>query len=405
MSIQPTVVDAEKAPLLTAAQHEEVRRISQREYATSKAVHRSNFHLAATHLAFAKSRTCQSYLVLFASVFIMYLQTNVVIAVTAGVDKNSCLSNEDCLMGLFCAAAEGVDLAGTSAGNTMRRCTKCRTPGFCAGENNAASFTDWRAAQELQSVGSVGHTLSDYESHCAACFDGAEYKNSREAQRLRVANMRSFDKTALLFATIFVALAIANELHDVQICALVRRQANADGRRCSWANAVLWLVEALRRFVVLPYLSSCIQILTLGRGADALSICFNAVAVLFILEIDNQIYAHGMTESFREWCESHARPEMSDAEQRVIDWSRAAGILAVWLGVFGSVLMRASAFGEAPGSLIASLVTILVPLLAEVAGLGFTRKAAIRTGELLLQLIVASAIGLGLQFYHGSLFE
>ena len=225
MSIQPTVVDAEKAPLLTAAQHEEVRRISQREYATSKAVNRSNFHLAAAHLAFAKSRTCHTYLVLFASVFIMFLQTSVVIAVTAGVDKNSCLSNEDCLMGLFCAAADGVDLAGTSAGGGMRRCAKCRTPGFCAGENNAASFADWRVAQELQS--SVGHTLSDYESHCAACSDGAVYKSSREAQQLRVANMRSFDKTALLFATIFVALAIANELHDVQICALVRRQANA----------------------------------------------------------------------------------------------------------------------------------------------------------------------------------
>ena len=71
------------------------------------------------------------------------------------------------------------------------------------------------------------------------------------------------------------------------------------------------------------------------RGADTLNICLNAVAVIFALEIDNLLYAHGASSALRKWCEEHARPSLSAADERAIGWAAYASVV----GVAASILV------------------------------------------------------------------
>ena len=125
----------------------------------------------------------------------------------------------------------------------------------------------------------------------------------------------------LVFASFFVSLALANEMRDVQLCALMRRERREvmnDHGRCSWHVAVLWTIEALRRYGVLTFVSGAVMQLAIFRGADSLSVCLNAVAVLFLLEIDEMLYAHGTSGAFRLTSEEHARPVVGPDDERAM---------------------------------------------------------------------------------------
>ena len=365
--------DEEAAGLFTPEQQRGVRSL----LAASNAVRPSNFHLAATASALSASSaqpTRRLLLLLSASVFIVLLQVACLSSVTSGVELNSCQCNSDCLYGFYCAAVG------------LQRCMACASPGYCQGGSSAIN---WALIQNLDLLGRP-FDAADYAAHCAACYDAETltYTTSTEATRTRLQSVRAADRVALVFTSLFVALALANELRDVQICALMRRRAGSKAPCfcCSNRHVVLWLVEAVRRFTVLPFITTCVLQLTVWRGADALSVCLNAVAMLFVLEVDDQIYAHGVSDELREWCEASARPVLTEEEERAVAWSRAAGIPFVWLGLPVIIIFYPDLGSVAPIPLL--LLTVLPPMLAEAASLTVTRRGAARMLELLLQFAV-----------------
>lgn len=367
--------DVEEARILTSAQESGVRSI----LAHSRALRPTNFHHVAASITLSPSQPArQRVLLLMASLSIVLLQVSALAGVTTGVDSETCSSNDVCVSGYYCAR------------QIIGRCMFCRSPGFCAEGNG--SFADWAAYNTgfgTSTIAFVPLGPSDYVSHCSKCYDGAgRYITYLDGVRLRMQGTRRSDRLALIFASLFVSLALASELRDVQICALLRHRAGSDKAQCCRiSHAVLWLLEALRRFGVLPYVTWCIMTLTITRGSDALNACLNSVAALFMLEADDQIYAHGAPDWLREWCEARARPVLSDEEQRVISWSRTSGILSVWVGL-PLVSFLFADIGSVPAFISMGVFTFLPPLFAEVASLHATpRQMATRTIELLLQAI------------------
>jgi len=63
------------------------------------------------------------------------------------------------------------------------------------------------------------------------------------------------------------------------------------------------------------------------QGADALSVCFNTVAVLFLCEIDTVIYA-GLPRRFKARMESVGRVVLSDEEADGVVKSQAVHVCA-----------------------------------------------------------------------------
>lgn len=93
-----------------------------------------------------------------------------------------------------------------------------------------------------------------------------------------VAAMGVFDNVALLFSSIVAALTVVGELKDIKLCAIAVERAG-DKLSPAW-RFVLTLLGGMRRWCFLPTLTFGIPTLVINLGGDALSVCFNTVAVI-----------------------------------------------------------------------------------------------------------------------------
>ena len=84
----------------------------------------------------------------------------------------------------------------------------------------------------------------------------------------------------------------------------------------------------------------CTPTLVLMQGGDGLSICFNVISILFLLEIDNMAYMLGLGEKARGTVELHGRTFLDVSEAQALGHSKyvyiglctCVTVAMVWLG-------------------------------------------------------------------------
>lgn len=97
----------------------------------------------------------------------------------------------------------------------------------------------------------------------------------------------------------------------------------------AWRSA-LSLLGGMRRWVFLPALVGAVPQLVLLKGGDALSVCFNTVAMLFLCELDNLTYAVFLPERLHTRVEDEGRVELGGAQASslmVSKWGHVATLL------------------------------------------------------------------------------
>ena len=87
---------------------------------------------------------------------------------------------------------------------------------------------------------------------------------------------------------------------------------------CVWREAI-GLLKLIRLFGFLPFILISVVSLVLYRGASALAICLNTVAALFLVELDNLAFSHGLNEATRMEAEEFGRVSVTDEDSRLID--------------------------------------------------------------------------------------
>lgn len=392
----------------------------------------TNFHHAAAGVVLAGSERPLRWraVMLAVSAAACILQLVVVVGVINSVTRPTCSENNGCVDGYYCRVSE-------------RQCAPCMTEGYCENENGMGTTSsnvisdlmtscmqyggiDWSGdagrrvsedAADGSSVSAADCTLtaiatpwmeaskrvnsfyevnaSDYSGHCDACAATENYVSRVDVLRDRGAHVSTADTLTLIFASLFVALYLANEQRDVQLCAVQLRATSSTGGEAAhpawhvlWMPRVLWLLDAFRRFGVLPFVVLGTVMLTINHGTDALSVCLNTLVLLFLLELDDLLYAHGTSESLRAWVEAHARPVIGAAEDRAIFNSRIALMLSVWILIPCGVRL----YSEASESemwmvqVAVQLLSVLPSLLVEC----YTAWSPRRAGELLLQAIMGT---------------
>lgn len=121
-------------------------------------------------------------------------------------------------------------------------------------------------------------------SWCEACvhpIDGVVNPTTAESEPTNnVYAMNQLDWVALMLASSIVGLSAVGELKDICLCQLaIERAGETIG--CGWRLA-LTLILSVRRWLFLPWLSCATLMLVINRGGDALSVCFNTLALLFL---------------------------------------------------------------------------------------------------------------------------
>ena len=139
------------------------------------------------------------------------------------------------------------------------------------------------------------------------------------------------------------ALSLFLRAQDIELCATAIRHA---GDRIAPAyRFVLSLLGGMRRWTFLPTLVAAAPMLVLFKGGDALSVCFNTVAVLFLCEIDNLLYAILLPERERARVEVEGRVELGEAEAAALMRSKAVHVVVLVV-----VVPCAVAYGGSVGS-------------------------------------------------------
>lgn len=278
---------------------------------TDRLVPPGNFHQAtAVSCLDNDSPTQKRVLRVLSSFAVLALQMQVLIGVMAGASNESCRNNVDCGPGWICAARGA--------------CVLCLDNGVNDGK------TAWWADDATNATAFCSQpNLADYPdgvAGCDACYDpaiGSDTwnlgRNSAQEIHDAVSIMRSVDWLALLLVSLVVGLSIASELEDIKLCQFLAQQRGRESESSSnaspsWVRSVLFILAAARQFGFLPIVLQTIPALVMWRGSDALSICFNGLAVLFLLEIDDILFAHFMPSSARAEILRTGRPTIGEAE-------------------------------------------------------------------------------------------
>lgn len=113
-------------------------------------------------------------------------------------------------------------------------------------------------------------------------------------------------------------------MQDIKLCGMAIRQAS-DRIAPAWRSA-LFLLGGMRRWVFLPTLIVVVPWLVLLKGGDALSVCFNTVAVLFLCELDNLAYAVVLPERLHTRVENEGRVELGELEAAALMVSKGVHV-------------------------------------------------------------------------------
>ena len=146
-----------------------------------------------------------------------------------------------------------------------------------------------------------------------------------------LAAMGPFDDVALVFAAFIVAFTVVGELKDIELCSMAVAHAG-DKLSKGWRLALGFLLW-MRRWVFLPTLVTNVPALVLFKGGDALSVCLNTVAILFLCDIDNIAFDLALGERVRARVEDAGRVELGDAEASALARTKAVHVALIVLSV------------------------------------------------------------------------
>ncbi len=144
--------------------------------------------------------------------------------------------------------------------------------------------------------------------------------------------MGATDSIAFWLCTSLVALHIGKESSEVVLCNLALRQAQETIPK-HWRYSFLAMNFA-RRYLFLPGIPVAIVMVLLTNGADAMSICFNSVALVFLCEVDEVFYQLALPERVRlVTTRIRARVVLSSDEEDQLFKSRVILQVSVAMGI------------------------------------------------------------------------
>ena len=104
-------------------------------------------------------------------------------------------------------------------------------------------------------------------------------------------------------------------------------------------------------------------------AGDALRVCFNTVAILFLMDIDNQTFDFALPEAVRSLVEESGPVELSDAQAAGLARTKPIHICLIVATVLGAVAVG-GAYGEDRAAIFFSFIAFFLAGAAEAFGVG-----------------------------------
>ena len=136
-----------------------------------------------------------------------------------------------------------------------------------------------------------------------------------------------------------VSFAMFSEMRDAMLCEIALRDISQKREvPRGWRLAIGGLSFA-RYYVFLPYVVYSVMALVLSDGGQVRDVCLNTVGVLFLLEVDNLAFLHGLSERVRMEAEENAGArQVTDDELRTMDAVKIVCVVLIPCVVLVSIL-------------------------------------------------------------------
>eukprot|EP01043_Picozoa_sp_COSAG02_P070465 COSAG02_NODE_12489_length_1537_cov_2.862309_2_plen_235_part_01 len=209
-----------------------------------------------------------------------------------------------------------------------------------------------------------------------------------------VAAMGLFDWLSLVFSTYMVALFMIGELKDIELVSIAvdtaygagKKKRTIDGEQEEQAEQAQqaqqaqqqqqqpepqpqpqpgslteswWLafriLNNIRRWVFLPVLLTSIPMMIMFGGADALTVCMNTVALMFLMDVDNLTFEWMLPETLRTKVEEEGHIELDAIQTRTL--ARTKPVHAAL--IIGTVLVSVKIGGDTGDKRAAEILPFL----------------------------------------------
>ena len=272
----------------------------------------TSFHQATIYYGLERPDTPpqRKYGLLATSIGIVFLQCFVATGLGQGVTLSTCSEPSDCSRGTFCD--EGIcDFCWL----THKSCCRTNSTGTCViAEKNR-------------------------EGMCTTCTTSKGWEAFQDVVKERVDSMLVQDWITLLLASFVIAFAVFAEIRDVLLCEIALRDISK--RRevpRGWRFAINGLNYA-RYICLLPNIIVSVTSLVHEDGGRVKYVCLNTVAVLFLLEVDNLAFLHGLGERTRMEAEQHAHSgaRVTEDDLRTMGIVKSICVVLIPCSVFAGV--------------------------------------------------------------------
>jgi hypothetical protein len=145
-----------------------------------------------------------------------------------------------------------------------------------------------------------------------------------------LAGIRIGDCIAIIATAFVLGIAVATEIKEITMCRKLR-QHRSDGVGRGWLFALTTL-DFLRQFVLLPTMAVLLVKLVLFIGSDALNVCLNALAMIFVLQCDNYAFK-ALTETIQHTTEPFGVQDLTKTEVATLSRVKATYIVLITIFV------------------------------------------------------------------------
>ena len=341
---------AEAAPLGTMPHAPTLHHLATREP--------HSFHQTTIYYGLVRPDTPprRKYGLLAASIGIVFLQCFVASGLSVGVSMSTCRDNQDCGEGTYCeiGICDTCDIE-------WKHC--------CHTNNTKMCYWDDKGSQGEKSR----------QAMCDNCVTDRGFQSSGDVARDRVDSMMLQDWLTLFLASIVISFAIFAEIRDLTLCEIALRDISQKREvPRGWRFAIGGLNFA-RCYIMLPNVILSVMELVLNDGGRVKEVCLNTVAVLFLLEVDDLAFLHGLGERTRMEAEEHAGARVTDDDLGTINSVKFVCVIAVPGVVFAGLLGGRhvwSRWAGVFGILIAPLPSMIIVFLQRVKATRHKLKGA-----------------------------
>lgn len=197
---------------------------------------------------------------------------------------------------------------------------------------------------------------------CDACITPTGKFKAAQAVDVQGAQMLSSGEYIVVTLTLIVmSMAVANEIRDIKLCEMTSRRYAGGGRL--W-NSSLTAIGNIRLYGVVIWTTFLYLSIVIHRGSDSFSLCMNTVAILFVLEIDNVMYAHGLSSKCIQEFESYHHAPILEKDHVLLERTKVLYFIAVPLYSLAALMLTQNvAEMVGAGSAIILPLNLLYPIL------------------------------------------